>query len=101
MGETLFVSRGRGAVCVLCHQVAGLMRNSRGMFGPPSPELVSRLLPGQLRPGVVDYELSAARCADASTIAFTTYNQLSDAHEGKPVLPPDDVEDLRPLTCRR
>jgi L-cysteine S-thiosulfotransferase len=92
-GKTLFVSRD-GGHCVLCHQVAGLDAEFQGDVGPALTGIGSRLSPGQLRLRVVDYELVQPGVLMPSYYRSHDLYQVSDAHEGKPVLSADDVEDL-------
>lgn len=92
-GEALFVSRD-GGHCVLCHQVAGLDAEFQGDVGPALTGIGSRLSPGQLRLRVVDYELVQPGVLMPSYYRIHDLYQVSNAHEDKPALSAEDVEDL-------
>tara|TARA_R110000803_G_scaffold114037_2_gene182471 strand:+ start:3346 stop:3807 length:462 start_codon:yes stop_codon:yes gene_type:complete len=92
-GEALFVSRD-GGHCVLCHQVAGLDAEFQGDVGPALTGIGSRLSPGQLRLRVVDYEQVQPGVLMPSYYRTHALYQVSNAHEGQPILSPADVEDL-------
>ncbi|WP_340692907.1 sulfur oxidation c-type cytochrome SoxX [Hyphomonas sp.] len=92
-GKALFVSRD-GGHCVLCHQVAGLEAEFQGDVGPALTGIGSRLSPGQLRLRVVDYEQVRPGVLMPSYYRTHDLYQVSNAHEGEPVLSAEDVEDL-------
>jgi L-cysteine S-thiosulfotransferase len=92
-GESLFVSRD-GGHCVLCHQVAGLDAEFQGNVGPALTEIGSRFSSGQLRLRVVDYEQVRPGVLMPSYYRTHDLYQVSKAHEDKPILSAEDVEDL-------
>lgn len=92
-GRAIVLSRESGN-CFLCHAFADAGGAPAGNLGPPMAGVGARLAPGQLRLRVVDSLRLNPQSIMPAYYRIEGLNQVAPAFRGKPILSPQQVEDV-------
>ena len=92
-GRAIVLSRESGN-CFLCHAFADAGGAPAGNLGPPMAGVGARLGQGQLRLRVVDSARINPQSIMPAYYRIEGFNQVAPAYRGKPLLSPQQVEDV-------
>ena len=92
-GRAIVLSRESGN-CFLCHAFADAGGALAGNLGPPMTGVGARLGEGQLRLRVVDSARINPQSIMPAYYRIEGFNQVAPAYRGKPILSPQQVEDV-------
>ena len=82
--------------CVICHSIpiAGMPPDAFGNLGPSLNGVGSRLTPEALRQRIVDPRIVSPETIMPAYSAFTGLYRVQQAYVGKPILTPEEVDDV-------